>query len=142
MNKTRFDDLPDTTLLSFKEAAEFLGITERYVSALEIRGKLQRVKGVCFPRFLLSELRDFKTKAYETGFFPIAKGKEKVSIADPNVSDDTFVTLPVVAEYLGVQPQTVRLRIKRGSIPAPYRLFPNSRPKWRVGDIRAMTKVK
>ena len=41
MNKTRFDDLPDTTLLSFKEAAEFLGITERYVSALEIRGKLR-----------------------------------------------------------------------------------------------------
>ncbi len=137
MTEIDFSKIPDGTLLIPKEGAQYLGVTRRYFEQLELRGYFKRdtPEGVC-PRYLFSNLKAFKERAYKTGFLPLLPLKGARDLADASISGDGFATAKEVARYLRITPATIYVRMKKGNFPKPVRFKEDSYPRWNVGQIR------
>lgn len=135
MKEIDFSKVSDTTLLLAIEGAQFLGVDRRYFYQMENRKFFQRATGDGqAPRYEFKELKEFKKRAYATGFLPLRN--TKIDIGDPSVSDDVFATREEVMEFFRIAPTTLADRVERGTLPKPVRLWEGARPKWRVGDLR------
>lgn len=141
MKEIDFSKVSDNTLLLAVEGAQFLGVGRRYFYQMENRKFFKRATGANqAPRYSFKELKEFKEKAYATGYLPVRT--TKIDIADPAVSDDVFATREEVMDYFRIAPSTLMDRLERGTLPQPVRLWEGARPKWRVGDLRNSLNLK
>lgn len=137
MGKIDFDALPENSLLLAGEGAEFLGISRRYFYQLELRKFFGRATKRGFPpRYFLRTLREFKQRAYDTGFLPLRVEGVTVDMRDPETRDDEFVTMTELRQYLRLSVSEFYSLLTKGLLPSPYRFRENSRPRWKVGEIR------
>lgn len=135
-----FNSLNGNALLLAKEGAAYLGINRRYFYQLELRGFFSRDNKKGDPRYRLKTLKEFRDKAYATGFLPMRARGVQLDIGDPKVKDDEFVTREEVMQYFRISSTCLYEWINRGGFPKPYRLHEGARPKWKVGEVRACLK--
>ncbi len=137
MTEINFTTTPPKALLLAKEGAQYLGITRRYFRVLEDRGFFKRATPrEVNPRYLFQELREFKERAYATGFLPLLPTKGARDLADPSIKDEEFATAAEVAKYLRLSKVTIYDRLQRGLLPKPKKLYEGAHPRWNVGEIR------